>query len=145
MQAHQAANSFPRNRVLSNPVAVLALFGLMLAGSWSISNGAFPWPPCGLRWLTGLPCPACGCTRSLIAWTELDFTAAFRFNPLFFLLCVVSLISCTWHWLRRRHQTGNATHAILSAPLPWLPWLTWRVAGALLVLNWFYLCWWLPK
>lgn len=145
MQAPQAANSFPRNRIIFNPVVVLALFGLMLAGVWCISHWSLPWPRCAMRSITGLPCPACGCTRSLIAWTELDLTAAFLFNPLFFLLSVVSLISCTWNWLRRRHRTGNAAHAILSAPLPWLPWLTWRLAGVLLVLNWLYLCWWLPK
>ena len=145
MQAHQDALSFPRRRIISNPVAVFALFGLMLAGGWCISHWSLPWPRCAMRLITGLPCPACGCTRSLLAWTELNPTAAFLFNPLFFLLCLASLVSCAWQLLRQRHGTWNITEAIRSTPFPWLPWLTWRLAGALLVLNWLYLCWRLPK
>lgn len=145
MQAHQDALSFPLRRILSNPVSVFALFGLMLAGGWCVSHWSVPWPPCAFRWLTGLPCPACGCTRSLIAWSELDVIGAFLFNPMFFLLCVVSLASCAWQLLRQRHPIRNTSEAIQSTPFPWLPWLTWRLAGVLLIVNWLYLCWWLPK
>ena len=145
MQVHQAVNSFPRNRIIFNPVVVLALFGLMLGGGWCISHWSLPWPRCAMRSITGLPCPACGCTRSLLAWTELDLTAAFLFNPLFFLLCAVSLVSCGWQLLRRRHPMRNTFEAVHSTPLPWLPWFTWRLAGGLLIVNWLYLCWWLPK
>lgn len=117
----------------------LLALAVKLAQYWQV-----PLPECWLRKLTNIPCPTCGCTRSLLAWTELDLTAAFLFNPLFFLLCVLSVISCAWQLLRRRHQTLNPIDALRSPPFPWLPWFTWRLAGVLLVLNWLYLCWWLP-
>ena len=145
MHAHLRPITIPRGWRVATPAWVLAAFCLMMVGAWLISHWPLPWPECGRRWLTGLPCPACGGTRSLLAWTELDFTAAFLFNPLFFLLCLASLISCAWQLLRQRHGTWNITEAIRSTPFPWLPWLTWRLAGALLVLNWLYLCWRLPK
>src|SRR5689334_7956720 len=56
-----------------------------------------PLPQCWLRRLTDVPCPSCGCTRSLAAWATLDLEHAFRFNPLFFLLCVALL---AWSALR---------------------------------------------
>ncbi len=145
MQAQQAANPFPRNRIIFNPVAVLALLGLMLAGSWCISHWSLPWPRCAMRLITGLPCPACGCTRSLLAWTELDLSAAFLFNPLFFLLCVGTVISCMREWLRRSRSDSSNAGVPGGIPLSWLPWFTWRRAAALLALNWLYLCWWLPN
>ena len=145
MPAHPNATSFPRGGITSGPVVAFALFGLMLLGSWSITHWSLPWPECGMRRFTGLPCPACGCTRSLLAWTQLDFTAAFLFNPLFFLLCVLSLISCAWQWLRRSRSRVGKAGPERPVPFPWLPWFTWRIAGVVLVLNWLYLCWSLPK
>jgi hypothetical protein len=42
------------------------------------------WPPvlCPLRALTGLPCPTCGATRALFAFTSGELRAALRWNPL---------------------------------------------------------------
>jgi hypothetical protein len=46
--------------------------------------GFVEWPPtiCPLRAVTGLPCPTCGATRALYAFTGGDVGAALRFNPL---------------------------------------------------------------
>ena len=118
---------------------------LLVAGAWLITQLHLPVPECGMRRLTGLPCPACGCTRSLLAWTELDFLRAFLLNPLFFSLCIASLISAGWQLLRGRRVSPAVETMPGAKPLPWLPWLTWRLAGILLVLNWLYLCWRLPK
>lgn len=100
-----------------------------------------PYPECWLRKLTGLPCPSCGCTRGLLAWSQLDLAQAFFFNPLFFLLCVGVLAWCVvaaaeklagraWlsHW---RSRFGR--------------WSVWRIALVLIALNWLYLCLTLPK
>ena len=37
---------------------------------------------CPFRRLTGLPCPACGATRALLAASRLHFRRAFTLNPI---------------------------------------------------------------
>ncbi len=39
-------------------------------------------PSCAFRMLTGIPCPTCGATRSIIALARGDVTASFIMNPL---------------------------------------------------------------
>ena len=41
---------------------------------------------CLIRWLTGISCPGCGITRALFAVCQLDFAAAWQFNPMIFYL-----------------------------------------------------------
>ena len=42
--------------------------------------------PCPIRFFTGLSCPGCGMTRALFSAVTLDFSAAFKYHPLWFLL-----------------------------------------------------------
>ncbi len=37
-------------------------------------------------------CPACGVTRMILSFLELDFYQAFRFNPLIFILLVILIL-----------------------------------------------------
>ena len=37
---------------------------------------------CPIRYITGIPCPGCGVTRSFIALLSLDFKASFYYHPL---------------------------------------------------------------
>jgi Protein of unknown function (DUF2752) len=100
-----------------------------------------PLPQCWLRKLTDVPCPSCGCTRSLAAWATLDLDQAFRFNPLFFLLCAGLL---AWSALRLLEKLSQRTFLEdFKARLKHWPW--WRIAVVLLALNWLYLCLTLPK
>lgn len=100
-----------------------------------------PLPQCWLRRLTDVPCPSCGCTRSLAAWATLDVEQAFRFNPLFFLVCVAvlawSVLGMVEKLCRRTFLDG------LKARLK--PWPWWKIGAAVLALNWLYLCLTLPK
>ena len=100
-----------------------------------------PFPPCWLRKLTGIPCPSCGCTRSLAAWTYLDLERALRFNPLFFLLCA-GVVAWLAAWLAEiiLQRTFLASPRARLKQWPW-----WRIGAVLLVLNWLYLCLMLPK
>lgn len=41
---------------------------------------------CIFRFLTGIPCPACGMTRAYLSLFRLDFKSAFYYHPLFILL-----------------------------------------------------------
>lgn len=58
-------------------VWVATLLAARVIEQWSVTL-----PVCGMRALTGIPCPLCGSTRSLIAWSHLDLTGAIRLNPL---------------------------------------------------------------
>lgn len=120
-------------------------FLLLLAGAGLAANLALRWeiplPFCGLREFTGIPCPACGSTRSLLAWTHLDPLAAFRFNPLFFLVCigVASWAALTvleritrFNWVTQLQQ--------VSERLP-----RWRIFLGALIANWLYLYLTLPR
>jgi hypothetical protein len=100
-----------------------------------------PLPFCMLRRVTGVPCPACGSTRSLIAWTHFDPLEAFLFNPLFF---VLTLGVAGW---------AGAVLADRWCGTRWLPrlqtlqgrWFSLRLLIPLIVANWLYLCLTLPK
>lgn len=100
-----------------------------------------PLPFCLLRKLTGIPCPFCGSTRSLAAWATLDVEQAFRFNPLFFVLCV-ALLAWSSLWIAEKVFQQRFLDRLQIRLRSW-PW--WRIGIVLLMLNWLYLCLALPK
>jgi hypothetical protein len=115
---------------------VILAFGVQLAVRWQI-----PFPQCMLRKFTGIPCPTCGCTRSLLAWSNLDLPAAFRFNPLFFVLCVGVL---AWFGLWGIERlTGRVWLERWAARVP--RGTIWKIFIALALVNWLYLWLKLPK
>lgn len=129
------------SEVTKHPISFL----LFLAGAGLAVNLAIRWqlplPFCGLRELTGIPCPACGSTRSLLAWTHLDPFAAFQFNPLFFVACVgVGLWAVLAVW--DRVAQGNVVSRLhqFSQRLPRL-----RLFLGAVVVNWLYLYLTLPR
>lgn len=86
---------------------------------------------CPLRRTTGLMCPGCGLTRSIVSLTHGDFAAAFHFHvfgPLVYLIFVVSLL-----WVVVPDRLKFAPD---HAGLTWL----WRVGSAVVVGAW--LLWW---
>lgn len=48
--------------------------------------------PCPIYYITHLYCPGCGITRMFFAILKLDFYQAFRYNPLVFILLILSII-----------------------------------------------------
>ena len=46
--------------------------------------------PCPIKWLTGISCPGCGMTRSVLALLRLDFSAALQLHPLVFYLLLAA-------------------------------------------------------
>ena len=99
-----------------------------------------PLPLCGLKRLTGIPCPFCGGGRCFQAGSSFAFLDALRWNPLVFLGGVATTL---WFsvWLADRlfHQRW------LGTLRPWLyaPALKPLLIGAM-VSNWIYLCLTLP-
>ncbi|MDR2863109.1 MAG: DUF2752 domain-containing protein [Puniceicoccales bacterium] len=95
-----------------------------------------PW--CILFRVTGIPCPACGGTRSTLALAHGHIGQAFYFNPAWTLLCLGSI--AVWLWCagtawRRTPVLRYHANSKLGA---WLP-----RAGviAAVVLNWLWNCW----
>lgn len=126
-----------------SPSPALVLVGfLFLAGvAQAVVHGLILLPRCLLLQFTGVPCPTCGCTRSLAAWTQLDLASAFLFNPLFFAVCVGSL---AWSTLRLVElRTSRAW--ISRTPLRMGKNTAWAIGAAAVVLNWLYLCLTLPR
>jgi hypothetical protein len=50
-------------------------------------------PSCVFNTMTGIPCPTCGVTRSLVHLAQGNFLTAFRMNPLFALMIVTALLA----------------------------------------------------
>lgn len=124
-----AAGSERRWRPLWLALGFVALTGFVrLAAHWHLHL-----PQCWTRQITGLPCPACGSTRSLQALGNFDFAQAFLLNPLLVALGVALLawsITSAMGWKAftpASHRYG------------------WRVLAVLVGVNWVYLCLRLPR
>jgi hypothetical protein len=126
-------------RIPAVPVAVLfwitAVLGVRMADHFQVG-----FPLCGLRLLTGLPCPTCGTTRALLASSKLEFGKAFAFNPL---VILGSAALWAWFvlWAIDRGLGSNWTGAI-GKRLRHRHWLGVLVLAA--VANWIYLIFCLP-
>ena len=51
---------------------------------------------CVIKYVTNIPCPSCGSSRSVISLLKADFIGAFKFNPLGYLIAVIMLITPIW-------------------------------------------------
>lgn len=94
--------------ILTLPFAA-ALF-LRLAPDWAVRF----YPRCFFNVATGLYCPGCGTLRALTALGELDFRAAFMYNPFLFLMAApLAVYMCAIFLLRA--VTGRQIPSILSS------------------------------
>lgn len=62
----------------------VSLVSLALAAVWLTAG--LPWPRCAFHDVTGLPCITCGMTRCGIQFFHGHFVAAFKWNPLVFMV-----------------------------------------------------------
>lgn len=110
----------------------IAIFALCVA--WFLPSFAFS-PSCSFRALTGIPCPTCGSTRSVVHLAHGDIIASLSMNPLIsmcFLAAVpyffYSIMTLTPHFSRlyvslTEHEKYAARYGIII----------------LVLMNWIYL------
>jgi hypothetical protein len=63
---------------------------IMLGAGWLLPVLSFA-PDCVFKGLTGIPCPTCGSTRSVVHFSHGDILSAFVMNPLM-TLCLISVL-----------------------------------------------------
>ena len=51
---------------------------------------------CLIKYVTNIPCPSCGSSRSIISLTKGDFSGALNFNPIGYLVAIIMLIAPIW-------------------------------------------------
>lgn len=51
---------------------------------------------CLIKYVTNIPCPSCGSSRSIISLTKGDFNGALNFNPIGYLVAIIMLIAPIW-------------------------------------------------
>ena len=78
-------------------VGILAPFFVLLVCRWLLRGGGLY---CVFREVTGLYCPGCGSGRAALALLRGDVGAAFRHNPLVFLLGLPCGGLLAWEYLR---------------------------------------------
>jgi hypothetical protein len=106
----------PRRRAvsLSLLVAGAALAaGIVLVYRFDPAAAGF-FPKCLFFSATGLACPGCGTTRALHALLHLDPLAAFRWNPLPFVLFPAGAL-----WLAAERRRRGRPPSRLARALPW--------------------------
>ncbi len=82
MIVRRPATHDDRTLVAVVAATVLGAAGLALALAPIAPTLARALPDCAFHALTGVPCPACGSTRAVLALLAGDPRAAFAFNPL---------------------------------------------------------------
>lgn len=55
--------------------------------------------PCIFNKITNLYCPGCGITRMFVSIFHLEIYQAFRFNPLLFILLILSILYFIFNWI----------------------------------------------
>lgn len=105
---------------LRAPAVELAGAGLCLACTGAVAVGALAGNDaadihgpmlCPFRLVTGLPCPFCGMTRSLLALGRGDPAASVALHPLGPVVAVLAIVGL-WRFARARARGG------VPAPLP---------------------------
>ena len=63
--------------------------------------------PCLFYEITNLYCPGCGITRMFLALLNFNFYQAFRYNPLVFILLILSIIYLIIKFILRKFRNIN--------------------------------------
>lgn len=109
--------------------ASLCLLGVALA------TPGIQLPLCAFRTITGLPCPTCGVTRTVIALSRGDVGRALFMNPLAALACVAALLYLLYAAAVLALRLPRLRPTVTASGARWL-----RITTvAAIALNWIWL------
>ncbi len=92
-------------------------------------------PRCAFKTITGLPCPTCGVTRTVIALSRGDLDRALFMNPLAAIACGAALLYLVYAAAVLAFRLPRFRPTVSVAGARW-----WRVATvAVLAINWLWL------
>lgn len=74
----------------------IAVFYLILESVFGIT--------CPILFLTGISCAGCGMSRAWFCVLRMDFTGAFRYHPLFWILPIGIMLSLFWDKIPKKIQ-----------------------------------------
>jgi len=107
--------------------AVLVTVGLVVAALLPISVVANGPALCPFKLMTGLPCPGCGMTRSVVTLLHGDLGASLFYHPLGVVvvaLAVAVALVDGWCWWRRSAPARSSPvwllDRIMLSPAPWV-------------------------
>lgn len=126
---------------LIGPGITLLAVGGMLAVARIYEQLPLQAPGCGLRNATGIPCVACGGTRSMMALAHGKVIESFTFNPLIFVGVLAAIFWAVASLIRFRFFPREAPPKPRRLPI-------WLIVVGLVVLlfgNWLYLFYYLPE
>jgi hypothetical protein len=126
-------------RRLYGLMAVFCIVGytwlyLHIDKSWSAHVGTV----CILKKTTGIPCPSCGSTRSMLSLIHGDIAAAWFWNPFGFLILAGLLVVPLWltHDVIRKQRTLMSAYRSIET-LVQRKFVAWPLVIVVL-LNWFW-------
>jgi hypothetical protein len=115
--------------VIYGGIALLALFAGRFLPLLDLA------PSCVFKAVTGVPCPTCGSTRSIVFLSHGDMLSAFYMNPLVALCAIIALVYFFYRIITLAFELPAMEVALTEREQDRL-----RVLAALFVgLNWLYL------
>ncbi len=128
--------SLRRNTLYSTLlIACMAGYGWLY---WSLHTEQNSVSVCLFKHTTGIPCPSCGSTRSVMAITQGQYVDALHLNPLGYIITLIMLLAPLWIVFDFVTRKGTLfdfyqnMEVSLKRPLYQLPLFT------LLLINWIW-------
>jgi hypothetical protein len=109
---------------------------------WIAWNLIFPYeqlPACPFHTVTGIGCPSCGVTRSVLSISAFDFSAAWHYNPLGFpaMLLMLSVPPLIAFDLVKKENYFYRYYCSMESFLKRRKWFS-AILVSVLLINWYF-------
>ena len=123
--------------VLLSAACIAGYFWIFITYNHNVTHGG-ELGVCLFKQLTGIPCPSCGSTRSVLSLLSGDLTGALIWNPFGFILMSILVISPSWILYDVITQKQSLFHYyIKSEQFLRRKWIVFSAIG-LVLLNWIW-------